>query len=173
MATSEVLLIEAVEGLGGEGDQVTVKAGFARNFLLPTKKAIPVNRSNRKQIEALKDRRAKREAKELDDAKAQAAKLGGTQIGIAVKTGEAGRMFGAVTSIHIHEKLVEAGYEIDRKKIHLEQPIKELGQHTFIVKVHPEVEVEMKIDVVSENPIVEPEAEEAAEGEAEAASEKE
>lgn len=165
MATSEVLLIEAVEGLGGEGDQVKVKAGFARNFLLPTKKAIPVNRSNRKQIEALKDRRAKREAKEIADAKAQAAKLSELQIGIAVKTGEAGRMFGAVTSIHIHEKLVEAGYEIDRKRIHLEQPIKELGQHVFIVKVHADVEVEMKIDVVSENPIVEPQA-----GEANAAS---
>lgn len=172
MATSEVLLIEAVEGLGGEGDQVTVKAGFARNYLLPTKKAITLNRSNRKQIEALKDRRAKREAKELDDAKAQAAKLGETQIGIAVKTGEAGRMFGAVTSIHIHEKLVEAGYEIDRKKIHLEHPIKELGQHAFTVKVHAEVSVEMKIDVVSENPIVEADAEEA-EGEAEEASDAE
>lgn len=160
MATSEVLLIEPVEGLGGEGDQVKVKAGFARNFLLPTKKAIPVNRSNRKQIEALKSRRAEREAKNLEDAKAQAAKLAETPIGIAVKTGEAGRMFGAVTSIHIHEKLAEAGYDIDRKKIHLDQPIKELGQHTFTVKIHPEVEVEMKIDVVSENPIVEPEAEE-------------
>ena len=171
MATSEVLLIEPVEGLGAEGDQVKVKAGFARNFLLPTKKAIPVNRSNRKQIEALKARRAEREAKNLEDAKAQAAKLSETQIGIAVKTGESGRMFGAVTSIHIHEKLVEAGFEIDRKKIHLEHPIKELGQHAFTVKIHPEVEVELKIDVVSENPIVEPE-ESAAEAE-EAASEQE
>ncbi len=157
MATSEVLLIEPVEGLGSEGDQVKVKAGFARNFLLPTKKAIPVTRANRKQIEALKVRRAQREAQNLADAKAQAAKLAETQIGIAVKTGEAGRMFGAVTSIHIHEKLSEAGYDIDRKKIHLAQPIKELGQHVFTVKVHAEVEVEMKIDVVSENPIVEPE----------------
>lgn len=158
MAHSEVLLIEPVEGLGAEGDQVKVKAGFARNFLLPTKKAIPVNRSNRKQIEALKARRAEREAKNLEDAKAQAAKLQETQLGIAVKTGESGRMFGAVTSIHIHEKLVEAGYQIDRKKIHLEHPIKELGQHAFTVKIHPEVEVELKIDVVSENPIVEPAA---------------
>ncbi len=158
MATSEVLLIEPVEGLGAEGDQVKVKAGFARNFLLPTKKAIPVNRSNRKQIEALKSRRAAREAKNLEDAKAQAAKLSETQIGIAVKTGESGRMFGAVTSVHIHEKLAAAGFQIDRKKIHLEQPIKELGQHSFTVKIHPEIEVELKIDVVSENPIVEPEA---------------
>ena len=168
MATSEVLLIEPVEGLGGEGDQVKVKAGFARNFLLPTKKAIPVNRSNRKQIEALKTRRAEREAKNLEDAKARAAKLAETQIGIAVKTGDSGRMFGAVTSIHLHEKLVEAGFEIDRKKIHLEHPIKELGQHSFTVKVHPEVDVEMKIDIVSENPIVEQQDEDA---EVEASSE--
>lgn len=167
MATSEVLLIEPVEGLGGEGDQVTVKAGFARNFLLPTKKAIPVNRSNRKQIEALKARRAQREAKNLEDAKVQGEKLSGTQFGIAVKTGESGRMFGAVTTIHIQEKLAEAGFEIDRKKIHLEQPIKELGAHTFTVKLHPEVEVEVKIDVVSENPIVENED---ADAEAEEAS---
>ena len=154
MATSEVLLIEPVEGLGGEGDQVTVKAGYARNFLLPTKKAIPVNRSNRKQIEALKARRAAREAKNLEDAKIQAAKLSETQIGIAVKTGDSGRMFGAITSVHIHEKLLQAGFNIDRKKIHLEHPIKELGQHTFTVKVHADVEAEVKIDVVSENPIV-------------------
>lgn len=158
MATSEVLLIVPVEGLGAEGDQVKVKAGFARNYLLPTKKAIPVNRSNRKQIEALKVRRAVREAKNLEDAKAQAAKLSETQFGIAVKTGDSGRMFGAVTSIHIHEKLLAAGFEIDRKKIHLEQPIKELGQHVFTVKIHADVEVELKIDVVSENPIVDPAA---------------
>lgn len=155
MATSEVLLIEPVDGLGAEGDQVTVKAGFARNFLLPTKKAIPVTRSNRKQIEALKSRRAEREAKNLEDAKAQAEKLSGTQFGVAVKTGESGRMFGAITSVHIHEKLREAGFDIDRKKVHLDQPIKELGSHSFIVKIHPEVEVELKIDVVSENPIME------------------
>ena len=160
MANSEVLLIQPVEGLGAEGDQVTVKAGFARNFLLPTKKAVPVNRSNVKQIESLRKRRAEREAKNLDDAKAQAERLSGTQFGVAVKTGESGRMFGAVTSVHIHEKLQEAGFEIDRKKIHLEHPIKELGSHVFTVKLHPEVEVELKIDVVSENPIVEQEQEE-------------
>ncbi len=168
MATSEVLLIEPVDGLGGEGDQVKVKAGYARNFLLPMKKAIPVNRSNRKQIEALKVRRAERESKNLDDAKARAAKLAETQIGIAVKTGESGRMFGAVTTIHIHEKLVEAGYEISRKQIGLPSPIKELGQHVFTVKVHADVVVEMKIDVVSENPILDQDEE--AGGEAEASS---
>jgi len=162
MATSEVLLIEAVAGLGNEGDQVTVKSGFARNFLLPSKKAIPVNRSNRKQVEALKDRRAKREAKELEDAKFQAEKLAATSLGFAVKTGEGGRMFGAVTSVHIHEKLQEIGYHIDRKKIQLPNPIKELGQHVFSIKIHSEVDVEMKIDVVSENPIVEAEDEDEA-----------
>ena len=163
MATSDILLIEPVEGLGAEGDQVTVKAGFARNFLFPRRKAVPVTRSNRKQIEALKIRRAEREAKNLEDAKAQAARIGETHFAIAMKTGDSGKMFGAVTAANIHEKLVEAGFEIDRKKIHLPAPIKELGQHTIAIKVHPEVEAELKFDVVSENPIVEDSDEEASE----------
>ena len=166
MANSEVLLVEPVAGLGNEGDQVTVKAGYARNYLLPNKKAVPVNRSNRKQIEALKARRSEREAKELENAKSEAEKLVGTQIGIAVKTGESGRMFGAVTTVHIQEKLAEAGFQIDRKRIHLDQPIKELGQHPFTVKLHADVEVECKIDVVSENPIVEATEEEPSDEEA-------
>ncbi len=163
MATSDILLIEPVEGLGAEGDQVTVKAGFARNFLFPRRKAVPVTRSNRKQIEALKVRRAEREAKNLEDAKAQAARIGETHFAIAVKTGDSGKMFGAVTAANIHEKLVEAGFEIDRKKVHLPAPIKELGQHAITIKVHPEIEAELKFDVVSENPIVEDTDEEASE----------
>ncbi len=155
MATSDILLIEPVDGLGSEGDQVTVKAGYARNFLFPNRKAVPVTRSNRKQIEALKVRRAEREAKNLEDAKAQAARIGETHFAIAVKTGDSGKMFGAVTAANIHEKLSEAGFEIDRKKVHLPAPIKELGQHSITIKIHSEVEAELKFDVVSENPIVE------------------
>lgn len=161
MATSEVLLIQPVENLGAEGDQVKVKAGFARNFLLPLKFAVPLTRANRKQIEALKVRRAEREAKNLEDAKVQATKIADTHFAIAVKTGESGKMFGAVTAIHIHEKLVEAGFDaITRKQVQLSEPIKEIGQHAVTIKVFQEVEAELKFDVVSENPIVE----EAAEG---------
>ena len=161
MATSEVLLIQPVENLGAEGDQVKVKAGFARNFLLPHKYAVPLTRANRKQIEALKVRRAEREAKNLEDAKVQAAKISETHFAIAVKTGDSGKMFGAVTAIHVHEKLVEAGFEkIVRKQVLLSEPIKEIGQHSVTIKVFQDIEAELKFDVVSENPIVENVAEE-------------
>ncbi|MCH6254931.1 50S ribosomal protein L9 [Puniceicoccaceae bacterium K14] len=155
MATSEILLIEPIEGLGAEGDTVVVKAGYARNYLLPQKKALPITRANRKQVEALKTRRASREAKNLEDAKFLAEKIGSLSFAIAVKTGDSGKMFGAVTVPNILEKTEEAGVKLERKQIQLADPIKELGQHTVTVKVHPEVEASLKFDVVSENPIQE------------------
>jgi len=154
MAHSEILLLKPVENLGGEGDQVRVRAGYARNFLLPRKLAIPLTESNRKQIEALRKARTKREESELDAAQKLAAKIESTRIAIAVKTGEGGRMFGAVTAADIHTKLTEAGVEIDRKKIHVYTPIKTLGQHSTKIRLHADVQVEFSFDVVSENPIV-------------------
>lgn len=154
MAHNEVLLIKPVEGLGAEGDQVKVRAGYARNYLLPRTIAVPLTRANRKQVEALKKRRAEREVQELSGAKDIATKLGQTRIAFAVKTGEGGKMFGAVTASDIHEKLAQAGLEIDRRKIQLHTPVKTLGQHTVKIRLHPEVSVELSFDVVSENPIV-------------------
>jgi large subunit ribosomal protein L9 len=154
MAHQEILLIKPVEGLGAEGDQVKVRAGYARNFLLPRAIAVPLTSSNRKQIEALKKRRAEREIQELSGAKEIAAKLGQTRIAFAMKTGEGGRMFGAVTANDIHEKLAQAGLEIDRRKIQLHTPVKTLGQHTVKIRLHAEVTVELNFDIVSENPIV-------------------
>ncbi|MBE2213643.1 MAG: 50S ribosomal protein L9 [Opitutaceae bacterium] len=154
MAHSEILLLKPVENLGGEGDQVRVRAGYARNYLLPRKLAIPLTESNRKQIEALRKARAKREESELEAAKKLAGRIESTRIAIAVKTGEGGKMFGAVTAADIHAKLTEAGVEIDRKKIHVYNPIKTLGQHTTKIRLHPDVQVEFSFDVVSENPIV-------------------
>ena len=154
MAHSEILLLKPVENLGGEGDQVRVRAGYARNFLLPRKLAIPLTESNRKQIEALRKARAKREESELDAAQKLAARIESTRIAIAVKTGEGGKMFGAVTAADIHAKLTEAGVEIDRKKIHVYTPIKTLGQHSTKIRLHADVQVEFSFDVVSENPIV-------------------
>ena len=153
MAHSEVLLIKPVEGLGGEGDQVKVRAGYARNFLLPRKDAVPLTAANRKQVEALKKRRATREAEELNGANELAKKLEKTGLAFAVKTGEGGKMFGAITSTDIHDKLVAAGLSIDKKKIHLHTPVKTLGKHTVKVKLHADVSVEIGFDVVSENPI--------------------
>jgi large subunit ribosomal protein L9 len=154
MAHNEVLLIKPVEDLGSEGDQVKVRAGYARNYLLPRGIAVPLTRANRKQVEALKKRRAEREAQELSGAKDIAAKLEKIRVAFAVKTGEGGKMFGAVTANDIHEKLVAAGLTIDRRRIQLHTPVKTLGQHTVKIKLHAEVSVELNFDVVSENPIV-------------------
>ncbi|HET7537983.1 MAG TPA: 50S ribosomal protein L9, partial [Candidatus Didemnitutus sp.] len=152
MAHSEVLLLKPVDGLGAEGDQVKVRAGYARNFLLPQGKAVPLTVSNRKQVDALKKARAIREAKELDGAQELAKKLEKAAIAIAVKTGEGGKLFGAVTANDLHDKLAAAGLPIEKRRIHLGQPIKTLGKHEVKIKLHPEVSVELAFDVVSENP---------------------
>ena len=153
MAHNEVLLLKPVDGLGAEGDQVRVRAGYARNFLLPQGIAVPLTVSNRKQIEALKKARGIREAKELNGAQELAEKLKKANIAIAVKTGEGGKLFGAVTANDIHEKLTAAGITIEKRRIHLGQPIKTLGKHEVKIKLHPEVSVDLSFDVVSENPI--------------------
>lgn len=153
MSYHEVLLVKPVDGLGGEGDQVRVRAGYARNFLLPRNIAVPVTTANRKQVEALKRRRAEREAHELTGAQELATQLGKTSLAFAVKTGEGGRMFGAVTATDIHDKLAATGLPIEKRRIHLHTPVKTLGQHTVKVKLHPDVTVELSFDVVSENPI--------------------
>lgn len=166
MANTEVLLLQPVEGLGGEGDQVKVRAGYARNFLLPKGFAAPMTVANRKRVEALRKRRAEREASELNGAQELAKQLEAVSVAFAVQTGEGGKMFGAITAADLHGKLVEAGIEIDKKKIHLHTPVKTLGSHTTKVKLHPEVSVEISFDIVSENPIEESEEAEAEKAEA-------
>lgn len=153
MANSEVLLLKPVDGLGAEGDQVKVRAGYARNFLLPQGMAMPLTQANRKRVESLKKARALREAKELDGAQALAKQIEKAAIAIAVKTGEGGKLFGAVTGSDIHEKLAAAGITVEKRRIHLGQPIKALGKHTVNIRLHSEVTVELSFDVVSENPI--------------------
>ena len=159
MANSEILLVKPVDGLGGEGDQVKVRAGSARNYLLPRGIAVPLTTANRKQVEALKKRRAVREADELTGAQDLAKKLEKVALAFAVKTGEGGKMFGAITATDVHDKLTAAGVTLEKRRIQLHTPVKTLGQHTVKVKLHPEVTVELNFDVVSENPIV-PAAEE-------------
>ena len=153
MATREVLFVKPVDGLGGEGDQVKVRAGYARNYLLPRQIAVPLTGANRKQVEALKKRRAEREQTELNLAQDLAKKLEKTSLAFAVKTGEGGKMFGAITSQDVHDKLVAAGVGIEKKKIHLFTPVKTLGKHTVKIKLHADVTLELGFDVVSENPI--------------------
>ena len=154
MAFTEVLLIKPVDGLGAEGEQVRVRAGFARNFLLPQGIALPVNRSNTKYVEALKKAREAREALDLEVANATVAKLAGIKLVFAVKTGEGGKMFGAISTAEISAKLAEHGIEIERKRIHHGPgPVKLLGKHTTSIRLHATVMVEQEFEVVSENPI--------------------
>ncbi|HKK19586.1 MAG TPA: 50S ribosomal protein L9 [Opitutales bacterium] len=164
MANNQVLLLKPIHGLGAEGDTVTVRAGYARNFLLPRKLALPITQANKKQIESLLKAREVREQKELDDARSLAEQIEAKNIAIAVKTGEGGKMFGAVTANDLIERLKEEGIELAKKQLSLPAPIKELGSHAVTVKLAGEVSAELKFEVVSENPI-----EEAAEAEAEAA----
>ena len=153
MATSKVLLVKPLANLGGEGEQVTVKAGYARNFLLPQKIAIPVNKANKKQIEALLKAREIREAKELENAQAVAKALESMSIAFAVKTGEGGKMFGSVTTADLAAKIAENGVEVSKKANHLDAPVKELGKHKASIKLHNSIKVEFDFEVVSENPI--------------------
>jgi len=165
MAQQELLLLEPIENLGNEGDQVTVKAGFARNFLLPHGKAIPVTRANKKQIEALRVRAEKRLATLLENAQKQAARLETISIAFAVQTGPGGKMFGSVTAQDLIKRLAEEGLELEKRQVNLHTPVKTLGRHSTKVRFHADVSVDFEFEVVSENPI---EEEEGAETEGEA-----
>ena len=155
MANNQVLLLQPINGLGAEGDTVTVKAGFARNFLLPRKLALPITQANKKHVESLLKAREAREQKEFEDSRALSERIEKTSIAIAVKTGEGGKMFGAVTASDVLERLKTEGIELVKKQLMIASPIKKLGSHTAIVKLHADIETELKFEVVSENPIEE------------------
>jgi large subunit ribosomal protein L9 len=157
MAHSEILLLEKVDNLGSEGDVVKVRAGYARNFLLPRSKAVPLNQANLKRLDALKIARAAREAEELQNAQDIAAKLGELTIAIAVKTGTGGKLFGSVTAQQIIEKVSEKGFSLDKKHFSGFSPIKTLGQKAVSLTLSKDVSADLKVEVVSENPIEEEE----------------
>ena len=154
MANSDILLLEAIKGLGSEGDTVSVRAGYARNFLFPRKLAIPVNQGNRKQIESLKIAKEKRIVEELEASKSLAEKIGQVSISIAVKTGDNGKMFGSVTSTDILARLEEEGIQLEKKQLNVAQPIKDLGSQKIQVKLNSEIEATFNLEIVSENPII-------------------
>lgn len=155
MATEDILLLQPIEGLGEEGEQIRVKAGYARNYLLPRKLAIPPTDSNRKQIESLRRARDERFSKELSSAEELADRLKAVRIAIPVKTGPGGRVFGSVTVMDLQKRLAEEEIELSRKQFTLYNPVKSLGQHSTKIRVHPEVTVELEFEVVSENLIEE------------------
>lgn len=165
MANQKLLLLEPVDNLGNEGDEVTVKSGFARNYLLPLKKAVPLTKANRKQMEVLRERAAKRLQDELEKARGVAGRIEALSIVFAVQTGPGGKMFGSITAADIAKRITEEGVELDKRQVLLGHPVKELGQHSTRIRLHPDVTVEISFEVVSENPIeeLEEESEEPAE----------
>ncbi len=168
MAKTEVILTHNIVGLGGESDQVKVAAGYARNYLFPQGLAIPVTGANKRRLESLKQRRAEREAHELNTMTELSKSISKLLCLITVKTGEDGKMFGTVTSGMIADQLkTQFDISLDKKKIHLEQPIRALGDYEIELRLHPDVTSSLKVHVESSTPLPAPAAPAAAEGKAE------
>lgn len=150
MANTNVLLREDVDNLGMRGEIVRVKAGYARNYLLPRKLAVQATASNVKQIEGERAALLKREAKDRASAEGQAELLRQLSLNFERKVGEHGILYGSVTSMDIAEALKERGYEIDRRRIQLREAIKETGDFTVNVRLHRDVNVEIPVIVTGE-----------------------
>jgi large subunit ribosomal protein L9 len=129
---------------------VKVKAGYGRNFLLPRKLAVPLTEGNKKVVEQQRLSHAKRDAKDKADAETLAAALGQVTLSFSRKAGEAGALFGSVTSIDVAEALAQKGYNIERRKIQLPDPIKVTGEYQVPVKLHKEVIVQLGVTVAAE-----------------------
>jgi large subunit ribosomal protein L9 len=155
MAKTEVILTHNIVGLGGESDNVRVAAGFARNYLFPQRLAVPVTSANKRQIEALKQRRAEREAHEFNTMTELAKGLSKLICVIKVKTGEEGKLFGAVTAGMIADELKhQFDITLDKKKIHLEHNIRNTGEYEVELSLHHEVKGKLKVRVESTTPTV-------------------
>jgi large subunit ribosomal protein L9 len=154
MATTTVLLREDVDNLGGRGEIVKVKAGFARNFLLPQGLATLATKGNIKQIEQERAALLKKAALEKSTAEAQAAQMSSISLSFERKAGESGVLFGSVTSMDIADGLKAKGYEMDRRRIVLKEPIKELGEFNVPVKLHREVVIQVPVKVTPEGGVL-------------------
>jgi len=146
----QIILKEDVDKLGHRGQVLEVAEGYARNYLLPHKLALPVSQGNLKQLERVKASLAKREATERDGAQRQADLLAAITVALKRKAGENDQMFGSVTSGDISEALAAQGYSIDKRKIQLDQPIKALGEYQVPAKLHREVTASIKVIVTRE-----------------------
>jgi large subunit ribosomal protein L9 len=156
MAKTEVILTHNIVGLGGESDQVKVAAGYARNYLFPQGFAIPLTGANKRRLEALKQRRAERESHELNTMTDLAKGISKLICVVSVKTGEDGKMFGTVTAGMIADQLkTQFDISLDKKKIHLEHPIKSLGEHEVELRLHADVKSTLKVRVESSTPLPE------------------
>jgi large subunit ribosomal protein L9 len=151
MATSEVLLTEAVPSLGAEADIVKVRAGYARNFLIPQGKALEVTPAALRRVNHLKAKRAEREARELNEAEAVATKINKLRLSLKLETGETGKAFGSITAADLLAHLAAeiSGLLLPKHAIVLDRPIKESGEHQIPVKIHSDVTATLRVEIAA------------------------
>ena len=150
MSNTDVILKEKIYGLGAEADVVSVRRGYARNFLIPKGKAYEATSSNLRHVEALKKARALREADEMQAAEKHATKLRKAKITLELAIGEHGKAFGSITTSDIAKAvLAKTKIELDRHVIQLAKPIKTTGSYEIPVKIHPEIEVSLDVKVIT------------------------
>ena len=146
----KLILTADVSGLGGPGDIVEVKDGYGRNFLLPRGLALPWSRGGEKQITTIKRARDARAISDLGHANEVKEQLAALTVKLEVRAGDAGRLFGAVTSSDIVDAVTNAGGPaLDKRSVRVDTPIKTVGSHTVVVALHPEVDVDLEVDVVA------------------------
>lgn len=146
----DVILRDDVEKLGQRGQTVKVASGYARNFLLPRKLAVPATDANKKIVEQERHAHLRKEAKLAADASELGKMMSNVTVTISAKAGEMDQLFGSVTSKDIAEALEKQGYTIDRRKIQLDDPIRQLGSHRVTLKLHRDVATEIGVNVVKE-----------------------
>jgi large subunit ribosomal protein L9 len=146
----EIILKEDIINLGYKDDIVTVKNGYGRNYLIPTKKAVIASESAKKILAENKKQQAHKQAKIKQDAETLAAKLGKVALTIAMKVSDTGTVFGSVGNIQIAEALAKQGLEVDRKLISVSEPVKAVGNYTATIRLHREVSVDVPFEVVAE-----------------------
>jgi large subunit ribosomal protein L9 len=143
----EVILLERIERLGQMGDVVRVKPGFARNYLLPKKKALRATKENLKSFEARKTQLVAENLKRKDEAQAVAGKMANIRVAMVRQAGETGLLYGSVTARDIAEELTAAGYQVNRTQVVIDKPIKTTGVHGVRITLHPEVQVGALVSV--------------------------
>lgn len=150
MSQVKLILTQSVHNLGEAGDLVRVKPGYARNFLLPQGKAILATDSRVKELEHNKRIVAEKAARALDDLRAAKARLEAVVLEVTARAGSEGKLFGSVTTAQIAERLGERGFEIDRRRIELREPIKEVGDHEVPIRLHREIQARIKLVVIAD-----------------------
>ena len=147
----QVILRGSLENLGGAGDVVNVKPGYARNYLIPQGLAFEATDANVRRIDREKAQVVKRANEDLQGARQRAAAFEGVSVTFTARAGEEGKLFGSITNADIAEKLAEQGIEVDRKQIQIDEPIKALGVFSVPIRLHAEVRPELKVWVIKED----------------------